>query len=170
MRHTTIALILLFTSVGAKAQWQVVSNRTPPPAHVAQAISQDGARLQVFRDAGDEVRLRFLLRPGFDQLTGCPTFQVTGKPPVHQSSDGSPCANGGTWADFSLGRIRNGQLNSLTLHRIMNGDEIIFRYTLKNHRYGEARFSLIGSKQSVIQVIGQRVGITAEKATPAGSR
>ena len=170
MRQTTTAILLLLSSVGAQAQWQIVSNRTPPPARVAQAASGDGARLQVFRDTTDEVRLRFLLRPGFDQLTGCPTFQVSGKPPVHQSSDGSPCANGGTWADFSLGRIRNGQLNSLTLHRIMNGEEITFRYTLKDHRYGEARFSLTGSKQAVLDVIGQRVGITADKTPPGGAR
>jgi hypothetical protein len=163
MQQTITALILLLASTGAQAQWQVVSNDKPPPAHLAQAINQDGARLQIFRDAADKVHLRFRLHPGFDQLTGCPTFQVSGKPPVHQSSDGSPCAFGDNWADFSLGQIHNSQLNSLTLHRIMNGEEITLRYTLKNHRYGEARFSLDGSKQAVIEVIGQRVGISADK-------
>ena len=169
MRHTLLSLALLFASANAMAQWQIVSNDRPPPARLAQVANGDGDRLQVFRDASDNVRLRFRLHPGFDQLTGCPTFQVTGKPPVHQSSDGSPCTNGDTWADFGLGRINDGQLNSLTLHRIMNGEEITLRYTLKNHRYGEARFTLKGSKQAVMDAIGQRIGVITGKDQPAGS-
>lgn len=169
-KRTIIPAILLLVSASARAQWQIVANDKPPPARLAQVVDANGARLQVFRDPANNVVLRFRLHPGFDQLAGCPTFQVTGKPPVHQSSDGSPCTNGGTWADYGLGHINKGQLNSLTLHRIMNGETITFRYTLKNHRYGEARFTLDRSKETVIEAIGRQVGVTIDKTATGGAR
>lgn len=161
MQRTRAGLLLSLFCAPVWAQWQVVDPSKELPASAA-IRNTSGDALRIYRDARNLVRLRFLLRAGFDNLAACPTFQVGGKPAEHKSYDGSACTAGGRWVEFTLGRIEGGALRSLVLHRLLNGDNVAFRYALKEHGYGETAFDLTGSKQAVTRVLGPAVTITPD--------
>lgn len=165
MLRCAALVVLLGTSTAAPAQWAVADARdaaAPPGKAFAQVRNEQGYRLQVYRDGDNAVRVRFVLRDGFDLVGGCPTFQVDGKQPEHASADGSTCIAGTRWAEFVVGRIAGNRVASLVLHRLLNGETIRFRYPLKDHGYGETAFTLSRSKQAVTQAIGKDVRIAAE--------
>jgi hypothetical protein len=56
-----------------------------------------------------------------------------------------------TQAEFTLGKT--GQGRNRKLHRIMNGDSIIFRYRLGGGNYRETRFTLRGSKYALTTAV-----------------
>ncbi len=143
------------------AQWQVVDPTKELPASAATR-NTSGDALRIYRDKEGRVHLRFLLRAGFDSLAGCPTFQVASEPAEYQSYDGTACTTGDHWVEFILGRIEGGTLHSAALHRLLNGNNVAFRYALKDHGYGETAFDLTGSKRAVTRILGRSITVTPD--------
>ena len=161
MKRARAVLWLSLFCAPAWAQWQIVEPGKDFPLSAA-VRSTSGDALHIYRDAHGVVRLRFQLRNGFDSLAACPTFQVASEPAEYQSYDGSSCTTGDHWVEFILGRIEGSELRSPALHRLLNGDNVAFRYALKEHGYGETAFDLTGSKRAVTRILGRSVTITSE--------
>lgn len=150
----------LLLSAGAGAQWNVVQRSELPyagGAGVAEQKNDAGHLLQVYRDEGNEVRLRFTLRPGLKRLApgSCPTFHVNEREPMNRSEDGSSCLAGLDWAEFVIARIDGNRSVSLPLHWLMNGDTVAYRYRLEHGGYQETRFGLRGSNRAIGQALGR---------------
>ncbi|HTT08926.1 MAG TPA: hypothetical protein VMH34_09085 [Gammaproteobacteria bacterium] len=161
MQRAQAGLLLFLCCAPLRAQWQVIDPGKELPASAA-IRNTSGDALRIYRDAQNQVRLRFLLRAGFDSLAACPTFQVASEPAEYKSYDGSACTTGDHWVEFTLGRIEGGAVHSPVLHQLMNGGNVAFRYVLKDHGYGETAFDLTGSKRAVTRVLGRSITITPD--------
>jgi hypothetical protein len=162
MRQTRYVLLLAVICAPAwAAQWMLIDASADLPT-AAAIRNSDGHALRVYRDAQDHVRMRFLLHAGFDNLAACPTFQVHDKAAEQRSFDNTECDNNGQWAEYTLGQIEKNAVQSMVLHRLLNGGDVAFRYALKDHGYGETVFSLGGSKQVITRALGGKIKITPE--------
>ena len=68
-----------------------------------------------------------------------------------------------------LGDIVDDLIISLPLHRLMNGNQVAFRFVTSTGEYREAVFSLSGSKQVLTRALGSSVRVepTLEDAAAA---
>ena len=159
---------LLLLPAIAMAQWTVVNNQTTesgPQTRVAQTINTAGYTLEIYRDAGDTIRSRLTLTPGLLKLAekSCPTFQIDKGKPRNRSINDAPCITRSQWAEFMLGQIKDGKIESSLLVSMMNGINISYRFMLADGDYRETQFSLVGSKWTMQSVFGQNVAVTASK-------
>jgi len=162
MQRARAGLFLFLFCAPVWAQWQLVDPSKDLPASAASIRNTNGYALRIYRDEQGLVHLRFLLRSGFDSLAACPTFQVASEPAEYQSYDGSSCTTGDHWVEFLLGRIEGSELHSPALHRLLNGNNVAFRYALKDHGYGETAFDLTGSKRAVTRILGRSITVTPD--------
>ena len=109
---------------------------------------------------GGGVQAVFRLHPGLSRLArGCPSYRVDDQPPRALVSNGDMCRVDGRSVTFVLGRIEAGRVDSEALLELMNGSDIRFIYHLHGAGYDQAAFSLAGSKQAIIDVLGDDVRV-----------
>lgn len=140
----------------ANAQWRV-AQETPSGMDrridIAIVENDSGHSLRLYSDADQNVRGIFTIRGGFDTIDpkGCPTYRVDEREPQHVAFDQDRCRVLPKQAEFSLGRTGFGR--NWQLHRIMNGDNIVFRYRLGGGNYRETVFTLRGSKYALTTAV-----------------
>ena len=134
---------------------------------VAHTENKDGYSLEIYRDANDVIRTRFNMNP-LDRLgdRNCPTFQVDGRPAGNRSINDAPCISQGAWAEFVLGYITDDKVTSTTMHNLMNGNNITYRFILQETGYAETTFSLAGSKRVLLDVLGKNLVVSTESIPP----
>ena len=161
-------LLSLFLPGLALAQWSIVTHQAANslvPTKIAQTTNGEGYSLEIYRDTGDAIRSRITLTPGLISLAGksCPTYQIDTGKPRNRSLDDAPCIAQARWAEFILGQVADGKIESSVLLSMMNGINITFRFALSNGDYRETQFSLAGSKWTMQSIFGQNVTVTASK-------
>ena len=104
----------------------------------------------------------------YNRLDGktCPTFQVDKRPPQNRSINDAPCLFQAPWAEFIIGYITDDQVTSTSMHNLLNGKTITFRFILQNSGYAETSFSLNGSKRVLMEVLGKNLVVSREKDLP----
>ena len=168
MRCALLLLAALMPLAVWPAQWELVqetvpfSTRTSVP--VALVVSDDGNSLRVYIDDAGNVRGMLSLRNGFDAFSNrmCPTYQVDDRQPRVVELAGELCEIDGKRAYFSFGKQEGTRIVSTQLHRLMNGNAVVFRYQLESVGYRQASFSLTRSKYAVESAVGNGVRIDKE--------
>jgi hypothetical protein len=153
-----LAAWLLFITFGspALAAWSVHEPSVIGASTVAYAENSTGQRIEVFVEENGTVVLRLQLGSGFETFSraNCPTFQIDTRKPMHHYEVGNGCYISAKLTRIELGAIADGEIESLVLHRFMNGSDVTFRFTVENGQYRQAQFSLSSSKQSLKRAIG----------------
>jgi len=163
----TRLFLLIFLLVGAQAAMAAWTNRVrdePGLNPVAAAANKTGQRAEIFLGDQQIIYLRLELGAGFETFaeSNCPTFQIDDRKPMHHFEVGTRCKIAAKRATFLLGQIDNVEVESLILHRIMNGNKVTFRYTVNNGQYRQAAFSLRGSKQALKSALGSDLRIRVD--------
>lgn len=156
--------VAMFPAV-AFAQWTVVTHRVSasgPETKIAQISNSEGYTLEIYRDSGDAIRSRLTLPNGLLSLADktCPTYQIDKGQPSNHSINNAPCISSPQWAEFVLGHVKDGKIASSTLHGLMIGIKITYRFMLANGDYRETRFSLAGSMRTLQTAFGQAITVT----------
>lgn len=158
MANKRISLLLLLLAVThtATAAWSIIEPDNINSTVVAVSKNSTGQTAEVFLGTGQTVYLRLSLGAGFETfgITSCPTFQIDSRLPLHHFDVGKRCTINKKIATFELGKIAGDEIESLVLHRFMNGNNVAFRYTIVSGQYRRARFNLDRSKQALTRVIG----------------
>lgn len=159
-------IILVSATFPAAAQWAVVTETlegTQSAATLARIRNDAGYTLGLYRDGGGAIRARFTLPDGLTQFEEghCPTLQVDRWAPDNRSVNDAACVAGGQWAEYIVGFVRNGAVQSARLLQIMNGNAATLRFRLAGGDYRETAFSLSGSKRSLSTAIGADVVVSA---------
>ena len=166
-RSRLLLFPLLLLPTLSMAQWSVVTQQTAaePQTKIAHSINTGGYTLDIYRDASDTIRSRLTLADGLINLAGksCPTYQIDTGKPRNRSINDAPCIARSNWAEFIIGQVKDGKIESSLLLSLMNGINISFRFILANGDYRETQFSLAGSKWTMQSAFGQNVTVTASK-------
>jgi hypothetical protein len=154
--QSIVPIFLLACAQECSAAWTTVKHQDtalPPIAYTENIIGQ---RTEVSMGQNNAIELRLLLGAGFETFaaSSCPTFQIDDRVPLHHFEIGIRCVIEKKIATFHLGQITDDEIDSLVLHRFMNGNIVMFRYTVNNGRYRRAEFSLRNSNQALKQAIG----------------
>lgn len=130
--------------------------------------NEHGQRIDLFVDDRNVVLLRINLSEGFETFaaSSCPTFQIDRRKPMHHFELGRRCTVTGKQATIALGAMIDRSIRSLVMHRLMNGNNVTFRYTIGNGQYRQAQFSLSGSKQAMRQLLGYNPNIEVDEPAP----
>lgn len=163
---TLIAALLLPIMLVSEAfaAWSVFEPSVPGASTIAHTENAAGQRIEVFVEENGAVVLRLELGSGFETFSraNCPTFQIDTRTPVHHYPVGDGCYMSEKLTRIELGSITEGEIDSLVLHRFMNGNNVTFRYTIENGQYRQAEFSLRSSKQSLKRAIGADTRINVD--------
>ena len=148
------------------ADWEVLEvpkENGGAARNVAVSENETRHRLEVLMDNEGTVLASFLLPPGLARFPDgyCPTFQVDTRRPLNLATWPSGCQILGRRVQFALGTVKDKQVTSPVLIQLMNGIVAVVRYRLEYAGYGEAAFSLQGSKQALAGAIGQNVRVSA---------
>ncbi|MFP6681523.1 MAG: hypothetical protein VCB07_04925 [Gammaproteobacteria bacterium] len=146
------------------ATWTVRDQEALGLNPVAYAQGANGERVEIFLGDRSIVYLRLILGAGFETFSesNCPTFQVDVRKPMHHFEVGYRCAIVAKRATYLLGRIIDKEITSLVLHRFMNGNQVSFRYSVKNGQYRQTTFSLGSSKLALTRALGSDTRILVE--------
>ena len=167
-----ITLLFLFLTCFAffstntlAAEWNIITHNdmdSNTVTSVAIIKNESDHTLEIYRDSVDAVRARFTLNQGLIRFPDsfCPTFQIDSSPPTNRSLNDALCLSGATWAEFILGYVVDGQINSGAVAGLMNGVGLNFRFLLENGDYRQTLFSLSGSKRAMSAALGDGVGVT----------
>jgi hypothetical protein len=160
------AAVALLLPLAAPAQWAVVGQRlegTQAEAVTARIRNSTGQTLEFYRDGVGAIRARFTLSDGLTQLEKghCPTLQVDRWASMNRSVNDAACLATYQWAEYVVGYVVDGKVQSARLLQIMNGNLLTFRFRLNGGDYRDAAFSLAGSKRSLTAAIGANVAVTA---------
>jgi len=166
--RTHLALLLILAPAPAGAAWTIVTHPgldSNTSTRVALATNKDDYSLEIYRDANDVIRLRFSM----DALTRlddrtCPTFQIDDHPAQNRSINDASCLAQDKWAEYIMGYITDNQVTSTTMHYLMNGNNITYRFILKESGYAETSFSLAGSKRILLDALGKDLVVATEKS------
>jgi len=163
-KYFLYALMLLPGVVSA--QWTVVTHQlseSETQTKIAQTTNSDGYTLEIYRDKGDSIRSRLTLKNGLIALADktCPTYQIDKGQPRNHSINDAPCISNQQWAEFILGHVKDGKIESSTLHGLMIGIAITYRFILASGDYRETKFSLAGSMRTLQTAFGQDIIVTA---------
>lgn len=158
-RHLLSALLLVVTGIGGMAQaaWRIDGEVAPVRAVVE---STGGSRLAVYSDPDNTVFLEFTTtaRGGLTR-SSCPTFQVDRRTPQHFYRPGPLCTVTGPSVRYTLARISADNVQSLVLHRLLNGNQVAFRYLALDGTYHEDVFTLSRSKQALLAALGESLTV-----------
>lgn len=156
---------LLFLPTTVFAQWTVVAHQesvSEVQTTIAHTTNASGYSFEIYRDSGDAIRSRLTMADGLIKLADkkCPTYQIDKGMPQNRSINDASCISNSQWAEFILGYVINGKIESSTLLGLMNGISISFRFVLDNGDYRETKFSLSGSKHTMQTAFGQDIIVT----------
>jgi hypothetical protein len=157
-------LIFALVPVGA-AEWDIIMHNdmdTNTITSVAIIKNETGYTLEIYKDSVDAVRARFTLSRDLIRFPDdfCPTFQIDSGEPTNTSVNDAPCLSGDIWAEFILGYVEKGSINSSAVVGLMNGVGLRFRFLLQNGDYRETLFSLRGSKRAMSAALGDGISVT----------
>ena len=163
----TRLIVLVFLFCGhhnAMAAWITRDQSELGLNPVAYATATTGQRAEIFVGKSSTIFLRLVLGAGFETFTesNCPTFQIDDRKPMHHFEVGDSCAIVAKRVTYMLGQIVEQEITSLILHRFMNGNQVTFRYTVKNGQYRQASFSLDNSKQALMRALGSDIRILVD--------
>lgn len=146
--------------------WQTANEAATDAGQGAFVVNDAAQRLELDVDAHGTVRLRFRLNDGFETFSpsNCPTFQIDEREPMHHFNVGERCLLEPKHATFALGQIADRKMDSLILHRVLNGNAITFRYTVTGGQYRAARFTLSGSKRALRGTLGFNLQVSPNDA------
>ena len=146
------------------AAWTTRVPEEPGLNPVAYSANDTGQRTEIFLGDHKTVYLRLVLGDGFEAFaeSSCPTFQIDKRKPMHHFDIGYRCAVIAKTATFILGQIVDHEIESIILHRFINGNRVAFRYTTNNGQYREAHFSLSSSKRALLDALGNDTRVGAE--------
>ena len=158
-------VVLIMIPASVRAEWTVASDPGNGSSEtlIARTNNENGYMLEIYQDSVKAVRGRFTLSGGLLKLKdkSCPTYQIDRNPPNNRSINEAFCLSGGNWSEYILGYVTNRHITSPALLSIMNGIDIVFRFQLENGDYRETRFSLAGSKRSMLTVFGEDITVSA---------
>ena len=151
-----LLILLLAHSYTALAAWTTRDPEELGRGRVAYTANEAGQRAEIYLGERDIVYLQFVLGEGFETfaISNCPTFQIDKRKPMHHFNVGNRCAVVAKRATIMLGQITDQEIESLILHRFLNGNRVTFRYTVNSGQYRQAIFSLRSSKQALMQALG----------------
>ena len=166
-KYTVLSFLILTISGNVFAEWNIVTHTdtdSDAQTEVAYTKNKDGYSLEIYRDASGTIRSRFGMKNALLRLAekSCPTFQVDKREITNRSTNDARCISNQLWAEFILGYISNNEVRSTSLHNIMNGHKIYYRFILENGGYGETDFSLSGSKNILRQVLGRKLKVRTD--------
>lgn len=160
-----LVLAVCLAPAAVEAQWSAVpSEGNTESGNDALVRSEEGGELRIWLDVDSHLRASFRLGTGLARLdeAGCPTFQIDDTQPEDLSEPSHECSIDGATAQVVLARVNEGELDSRTLVRLMNGSRLVVRYRLAHAGYGAITFSLRGSKQSLLEALGDQVAVREE--------
>ncbi len=166
-RNIFITLFLLSLSAQSQAQWEVMSHTDIDSGYqtrIATVENDDGYKLEIYRDVNDVIRLIFNIRNSYELFANkqCPTFQVDERQLSNRSINDALCISQPRWAEYVIGYITDKSVLSLSLHNLMNGNVIYFRFLMGNGNYAETSFSLSGSKTMLNAALGNDLVISTK--------
>lgn len=150
------------------AQWANVTHRgndQASPTTIARTTNQEGYSLEIYRDTGNAIRSRLTMASDLLNIAekSCPTYQIDNGHPRNRSINEAPCISNSQWAEFILGHVENGKIESSTLRGLMLGNRITFRFILDNGDYRETTFSLSGSMVAMQSAFGRNIVVTESR-------
>lgn len=159
------ALLLLPAAVSA--QWSVVTHQVADsgaPTRIAETTNSAGYSLEIYRDSSNAIRSRLTMAKGLIALAdkSCPTYQIDKGLPRNTSINDAPCISKPQWAEFILGHVKDGKIDSDALNGLMNGINITFRFILASGDYRQTTFSLAGSMRAMTTAFGQDIVVTSD--------
>lgn len=133
-------------------------------ASVATVSAPSGEMLRVYKDRNSLLHMSLRLRDGFEQMDTrvCPSIQFDAGGADASNIATTRCEADSRGARFSLGRIESEQVRSALLRRLMTRTRITLRVKLRSLGYREVHFTLRGSMQAMVAVLGQGVQVTNE--------
>ena len=151
-----MVVIGMLLAGAAHAQWRVAQetpNGSKKRTYIAIVENDSGHSLRLYNDDTQNVRGLFTIRGGFDTMDpgGCPTYRVDKREPRRVTFEQERCRILPKQAEFTLGKAGFGR--NRQVHRIMNGNDIVFRYRLGNGFYRETVFTLRGSKYALTTAV-----------------
>lgn len=154
----------LFLWSGAlPAQWQAVAapDQDGEASPFAVVGNPAGDRFEVHRQDDGTITGRLLLREGFETFhpEGCPTLVVDMTPPAGLADRNGPCRIDGHRAGFVFGTIAGDRIASTHLMRLMDGQQVVFRFHVDGRGYRETRFPLRNSKNALTELLGPGVAV-----------
>lgn len=163
MRFLLLILLLAPPHV-ASADWSTRDAEASGVGRVAYTANDAGQRAEIYLSDGRIVYLQFVLGDGFETFakSNCPTFQIDNRKPMHHFDVGNRCAIVAKRVTFMLGQIADHEIESLILHRFLNGNQVTFRYTVSSGQYRQTIFSLHSSKTALMQALGFDTRIRVE--------
>ncbi|MDZ7751211.1 MAG: hypothetical protein U5S82_06025 [Gammaproteobacteria bacterium] len=144
-----------------QAQWQSmgVGGDGRASAFFAVVGNPAGDRFEVRRQDDGTVTGLLVLREGFESFPPdhCPTLVVDMSAPIGLAARNGPCRIDGHRAGFVFGTIEDGRIGSTHLVRLMDGQQVMFRFHVDGRGYRETRFPLRGSKNALTNLLGTDV-------------
>ena len=164
-RTLFLCYLAFVSSATNAAEWNIIMHNDMDSnivTSVAIIKNANGYTLEIYKDSVDAVRARFTLNRNLIRFPDnfCPTFQIDKGEPKNRSVNDAPCLSGDTWAEFILGYVKNGDINSSAIVGLMNGVGLRFRFMLENGDYHETLVSLRGSKRAMSAALGDGVSVT----------
>lgn len=146
-----------------QAQWQSlgVSGQGGESSPLAVVGNPAGDRFEVRREDNGTVTGRLVLREGFETFDpdGCPTLVVDMSPAVALAPRSGPCRIDDHRAVFVFGTISGNRIASTHLVRLMDGQQVVFRFHVEGKGYRETRFPLRNSKNALTELLGTEVAV-----------
>jgi hypothetical protein len=154
-----LPLLTFANQSNAAERWTVEQDRVDTGGEsrpVAIVSAATGDTLRVFADQRNGVALSVRLRDGFERIdeSQCPTLLVDDHPPMAPQRANDGCTTTARVVTVPLGRIVDGNVRSPLLARLIAGTELVWRVRLQSLGYRELRFTLRGSKQALVAVLG----------------
>ena len=161
-------LLPLLTFTGdliAAERWTVERDRVDggdESRPVATVSATTGDTLRVFADQSGRVSLSVRLRNGFERIdkSQCPTLLVDDHPPMAPQRANGGCVTTARVVTVPLGQFVDGTIRSELLARLISGTVLVWRVRLQKLGYRELRFTLRGSKQALVEVLGARTTVS----------
>ena len=160
-----VTCLCLAYSVTAAADWNVVAvtgDTAQGRTTIARTTNEAGYALEIYRDTNDAIRARLSMSSSLLNLADrtCPTYQIDRGKARNRSINDAPCISQPEWAEFVLGYVDEGVVESSTLRGLMLGINITFRFVLESGDYRETVFSLSGSMRAMQTAFGQNITVT----------
>ena len=154
---------LILCPAASQAQWQSVgvSGGNGEAAPLAVVGNPAGDRFEVRREDNDTITGHLVLREGFETFhpDHCPTLVVDMSPAVALAERNGPCLIDGPRAGFIFGAIAGNRIASTHLVRLMDGQQVVFRFHVDGKGYRETRFPLRNSKNALTELLGTEVAV-----------
>jgi hypothetical protein len=157
-----MAVLLPLNADAGPWRQQSAQSSDPQFAQWPRALvdNDKGATLTVFRNEKGAVFIEFTtVAPDGLARSSCPTFQIDTRTPVHFYALGADCTVSGKAVRYSVAQITDARVESLALHRLLNGNRLEFRYLTQGGNYQQSVFSLRQSKQAMLGALGETLKI-----------